>query len=171
MKHRSTRSNLELRGPRNGLKLDPRSSRGAFCTAFRAGAESGDERCCFGAPWWVTEGFLGGSWGASKRVIRRASRCKVHLWISLLALLYRADVRLAALGHHTISRNQHAVRTMVINSVVDLTAGDSSDDALSYELSNHILKMKSCLRAKGFLRRPVALAWPRPISVHGSISC
>ena len=86
-----------------------------------------------------------GTWGASKRVIRRASRCKVHLWISLLALLYRADVGLAALGHHTISRNQHAVRTMVINSVVDLTAGDSSDDALSYELSNHILKMKSCL--------------------------
>ena len=107
-----------------------------------------------------------GTWGASKRVIRRASRCKVHLWISLLALLYRADVGLAALGHHTISRNQHAVRTMVINSVVDLTAGDSSDDALSYELSNHILKMKSCLRAKGFLQTLPPSLCSRPASKY-----
>ena len=61
-----------------------------------------------------------------------------------------------------IDRHQRCVRVMVIASCSLQPAGDSSHDALSDEHSNPILKMKSCLEAKGCLQTSVALAWGRP---------
>eukprot|EP00969_Alexandrium_andersonii_P081747 3603677-Alexandrium_andersonii.AAC.1 len=44
MQHRCTRSNLELRVPKNGLTTSPRSSGwGAFCATSRADPKSDDE--------------------------------------------------------------------------------------------------------------------------------
>eukprot|EP00969_Alexandrium_andersonii_P079639 3511295-Alexandrium_andersonii.AAC.1 len=34
MQHRCRRSELELRGPRNGLRIDPRGSRGMRCASL-----------------------------------------------------------------------------------------------------------------------------------------
>eukprot|EP00969_Alexandrium_andersonii_P255319 11286128-Alexandrium_andersonii.AAC.1 len=43
--HRLRRLNVELRRPRNGLRMGPRSSRwGEFRAMFRAGCESANER-------------------------------------------------------------------------------------------------------------------------------
>eukprot|EP00969_Alexandrium_andersonii_P107207 4728723-Alexandrium_andersonii.AAC.1 len=45
------RSELELRGPRNGLELDPRSSRGVLSARmFALIRKLATKRCCSGAP-------------------------------------------------------------------------------------------------------------------------
>eukprot|EP00969_Alexandrium_andersonii_P304855 13475421-Alexandrium_andersonii.AAC.1 len=51
MQIRFRQSNLELRGPRNGLEIGPRSSRwGAFCAASRTDPESARESGPRGGP-------------------------------------------------------------------------------------------------------------------------
>eukprot|EP00969_Alexandrium_andersonii_P126901 5608760-Alexandrium_andersonii.AAC.1 len=44
------RSNLELRGPRSGLKLASQLPRGAFCAAVRADSKSAHESVTRGGP-------------------------------------------------------------------------------------------------------------------------
>eukprot|EP00969_Alexandrium_andersonii_P335676 14836771-Alexandrium_andersonii.AAC.1 len=51
MQRRCTRSNLELRGPKDGLESGPpKLPRGAFCAVVRADSESVHERGPRGGP-------------------------------------------------------------------------------------------------------------------------
>eukprot|EP00969_Alexandrium_andersonii_P251041 11095374-Alexandrium_andersonii.AAC.1 len=50
MQNRFTRSNLELRGPRNASKSVPELPRGAFCAVVRADSESAHKSGPRGGP-------------------------------------------------------------------------------------------------------------------------